>query len=222
MVSRISDCSGRFIVLDGPNGCGKSTQIQALKLRLEASGYDVVTTREPGGSPGAEEIRNLLVTGEANKWDAITELLLFSAARRNHIETMIKPALAAGKIVLCDRFVASTIAYQGFCGNMSLDLIKTITSVAIGEFQPDITVIFLINPTLGLQRATKRSNHDQQRYTAQDLDYHQRVKEGFLSLEVFKTTKIHTAFPIYEKDSIEDVTNSLVALFNSTFDLHIQ
>jgi len=178
MIKENDTKKGFFIVLDSCNGAGKSTQIKCLKERLEALDYDVITTREPGGTPGAEQVRELLVTGDPDRWDKISEIMLFSAARRNHVETLIKPSLAAGKIVLCDRFVPSTIAYQGFGRGVALDTIKHITKMAIGDFEPDLTFLFFIDPKVGLQRAASRRGHEM-RFESLDMDFHRRVQDGY-------------------------------------------
>jgi dTMP kinase len=170
--------TGLFIVLDGQDGSGKTTQVATLKDTLERIGYEVVTTREPGGSPGAEAVRSLLVNGDPGRWDGISELLLFAAARRNHVETVIKPALAAGKIVLCDRFVLSTMAYQGYGHGVSLGLIETITRIAIGDFEPDLTLLFYIDPAIGLQRAAQRRGGEE-RFESLGMAFHERVRSGF-------------------------------------------
>lgn len=171
---------GLFIVFDGPNGSGKSTQIALTKEKLEAAGFSVLVTREPGGSPGAEEVRNLVLNGTPGRWDPISEVLLFSAARRNHVETVIKPALDAGKIVLCDRFVMSTHAYQGGGHGVPAAVIYGATRFAIGDFEPNLTLVFCINTELGLQRASQRRQGAEDRFTVLELAFHERVNDTFL------------------------------------------
>ena len=170
--------TGRFIVFDGPDGASKSTQISVLKATLEALGHDVIVTREPGGSHGAEEVRNLLVNGSADRWDGLSELLMFTAARRNHIETVVKPALDAGKIVLCDRFVASTVAYQGYGQGVPLETIEIVTKLAIGDFSPDLTILMFIHPELGRLRSAQRRGAAE-RFESFDEQFQNRVSNAY-------------------------------------------
>lgn len=200
----MSEQKGLFIVFDGIDGSGKSTQVNLLKERLEGQGFTVIKTREPGGTPGAEEIRNLLVTGEANRWDGISELLLFAAARRNHIETLVKPALAEGKIVICDRFVASTIAYQGYGRQRNLDLIKQVMDIAIEDFTPDWTIFLTIDLEEGLRRATSRAGKEL-RFESMDLDFYRRVHAGYTAvyekmIKVGCCTELNTTTYLNETD----------------------
>ncbi len=182
--------TGLFIVLESNEGAGKSTQTACLNRLLTLEGYDVVTTREPGGSPGAEEVRRLLVTGEPGRWDGISELLMFSAARRNHVETLIKPAIAAGKIVISDRFVPSTFAYQGCGRGMDIALIKTVTQIAIGEFKPDLTFILDIPVELGLHRSRNLRKNTELRFETEDLAFHRRVRDGYLAYHMLHAGSI--------------------------------
>ena len=147
---------GRFITIEGGEGAGKSTQIRRLAERLTASGFEVVTTREPGGSPGAETIRSLLVTGEADRWSPTTETLLLYAARRDHIERVIEPALDRGAVVLCDRFHDSTRAYQGVAGAVDPALIAFLESHVLAGLSPDLTLVLDLPVEAGLGRAAAR------------------------------------------------------------------
>lgn len=180
-VSQTNKSPGFFIVFDGMDGSGKSTQIMKVKERLEARGHNVVITREPGGSPSAEDVRSLLVNGEPDRWDKLSELFLFTAARRNHVETLIKPALAEGSIVLCDRFVPSTVAYQGYGHGLDLDIIKNVTKLAIGNFKPDLLIIFECGLEEGLARTHKRRGTEM-RFESLDLDFHHRVRNGYKAI----------------------------------------
>lgn len=168
---------GKFITLEGPEGAGKTTQISCIAQELINRDYRVLTTREPGGSPGAEEIRQLLLNGSINKWDGMTEALLNAAARRNHLQETIEPALAQGTWVLCDRFTDSTIAYQAFGRGVERELIQQLMQLAIGDCQPDLTIMLMLEPAIGLQRTQKRG--EQNRYEAMQLKFHQAVYEGF-------------------------------------------
>jgi len=160
---------GVFITFEGGEGAGKSTQIAHLGERLRAAGRDVVTTREPGGSPGAEAIRALLVTGAADRWSPVSETLLMYAARRDHIERVIAPALARGAVVLCDRFADSTRAYQGAAGGAPAELIAALEAAVLGEAQPDLTLVLDLPVEAGLARAAARGPPDH-RVTGRHLD----------------------------------------------------
>lgn len=168
---------GKFISFEGTEGVGKTTQIQQVATALTAHGYEVIITREPGGSPGAEQIRELLLNGAINKWDGLTEALLNFAARRNHITTVIQPALAAGKIVLCDRFYDSTIAYQAFGHGVELAKIQQLISLSIDDFSPDLTLLLSLPVEEGLARTQTRG--EQNRYEAMELAFHRKVAQGF-------------------------------------------
>ncbi len=172
---------GRFITLEGGEGAGKSTQARRLADRLTARGHKVAVTREPGGSPGAESIRELLVTGQADRWCPITETLLMYAARRDHIERTIAPALAAGDWVVSDRFADSTRAYQGAGGGAPASLIQTLERHVLGETRPDLTLILDLPVDEGLARAMARS-HAETRFEAKGAAFHERLREGFLAI----------------------------------------
>jgi len=147
--------SARFITLEGVDGSGKSTQAKLLKEALEAQGHTVLLTREPGGSPGAEEIRSLVLEGEPDRWSAETEILLFTAARRDHLERTILPALEAGTVVICDRFVDSTRVYQGLTRGDLREVVDKLHVLMIGR-EADLTLVFDMDPVLGLARAKAR------------------------------------------------------------------
>jgi len=176
---------GRFITLEGGEGAGKSTQLrrlaETLRDSLRTRGVELVPTREPGGSPGAEEIRGLLVTGETGRWSATTEALLHTAARRDHLERTVWPALEAGNWVLCDRFFDSTMAYQGYGLGLGRDLIETLQTAALGGFRPDLTLILDIDVETGLRRAVARHGGED-RYERMDIGFHQRLRDGFLDI----------------------------------------
>ena len=172
---------GRFITLEGGEGAGKSTQVRRLADRLTARGHVVVATREPGGSTGAESIRELLVTGQADRWSPVTETLLMYAARRDHIERTIAPALAAGDWVVSDRFADSTRAYQGAGGGAPASLIQTLERHVLGETRPDLTLILDLPADVGMARTTSR-NHAETRFEAKGAAFHERLREGFLAI----------------------------------------
>ena len=171
---------GHFISFEGGEGAGKSTQIRRLAERLQAAGYDVVVTREPGGSPGAEAIRELLVNGAADRWSPVTETLLMYAARRDHVERVIRPALARGAVVLCDRFADSTRAYQGAGGDAPATLIASLEDHVLGGTVPHLTLILDLPAEVGLTRAEARGGAA--RFESKGLEFHQRLRAGYLEI----------------------------------------
>lgn len=171
---------GKFISFEGIDGCGKSTQAKILSTKLTDCGNKVLLTREPGGSEGAEEIRNLLLKGNPDRWSAETELLLFTAARRDHLERTILPALESGTTVICDRFSDSTRVYQGVTRGDLRDLVDKLDDAMIPR-QPDITILIDLDPNIGLTRALERSNTEA-RFEDFGLEMQIKLREGFLSL----------------------------------------
>lgn len=172
---------GYFITFEGGEGAGKSTQLRRLAQRLDAAGREVVVTREPGGSAGAEAIRDLLVNGEVDRWSPMAETLLFYAARADHLERVIRPALDRGAVVLCDRFSDSTRAYQGVAGALGPDLIETLERHVVGKATPDLTLILDLPPEEGLARATGRGGAEA-RFEAKGAAFHAALREAFLSI----------------------------------------
>jgi len=170
----------RFISLEGIDGSGKSTQAATLAQRLNAMGRDVVRTREPGGSPGAEEIRSLLVEGDPGRWSPETEMLLFTAARRDHLERVIQPAIAAGKTVVCDRFADSTRVYQGAARAERRDVVDALHQLMIGV-EPDLTIILDMDPKAALSRGLARGSGED-RFEDMGLGFQTRLAEGFRAL----------------------------------------
>ena len=170
----------KFISFEGGEGAGKSTQIQQLAAYIESCGKQVCTTREPGGSVGAEEIRDLLVMGEADRWDSTTETLLLAAARRSHMNDLITPALNNGDWVLCDRFIDSTKAYQGYGQGLDLAVIARLREIAVGNFIPALTILLDISVEDGLARAASRGGAA--RYEQMDISMHLRIRDGFLKM----------------------------------------
>ena len=171
---------GRFISIEGIDGSGKSTQARLLAEHLRESGGDVVLTREPGGSPGAEEIRRLLVEGDPARWSAETEILLFTAARRDHLERTIGPALAAGKAVVTDRFADSTRVYQGAARADLRPLVDKLHALMIGR-EPDLTLILDMDPAAALDRGLAR-NSGEDRFEDMGADFQARLRDGFRAL----------------------------------------
>lgn len=171
---------GRFITFEGGEGSGKSTQIKRLADRLEAEGVRTLVTREPGGSPGAEIVRHLVLSGVGKVLGASGEALLFAAARDDHVHQVIAPALERGKWVLCDRFTDSTRVYQGKLGSADIKLIRAMERVTIGELQPDLTVILDVPAEEGLARAAKRRGEAAaDRFEAEDITFHRRLREAY-------------------------------------------
>lgn len=175
----------KFITFEGIEGCGKSTQTKKLSEFLLKKKIPSILTREPGGTRVAEEIRNILVNGEIDKLDSTTEVLLNFAARRDHIKKLIKPAIDAKNIVICDRFFDSTVAYQGFAGGVDLAVIEKIKKAAIADFEPDITFLIDVDVKVAMKRILKRG--DNNRYEKMSLEFHESVRAGFL--EIAKANK---------------------------------
>ena len=174
--------AGRFITLEGGEGVGKSTLAKGLALAIEASGQAVVTTREPGGTPGADQIRALLVTGESGRWSALTETLLFTAARNDHLERVIRPALARGDWVLCDRYTDSTHAYQAAADGVAAATVDALTALIVAP-TPDLTIVLDLDPAIGLARAGSTAAGEA-RYEGRDVNFHRRVRAAFLARAV--------------------------------------
>jgi dTMP kinase len=172
---------GKFISLEGGEGAGKSTQARLLRARLESQGLNVLLTREPGGSPGAEEIRKLLVEGEPDRWTPLAETLLFLAARADHVARAIAPALEAGTWVISDRFADSTFVYQGIARGLGIDRVRALQRAALGDFQPDLTIVLDVNPREGLARADVRGAAEN-RFERFDAAFHARLRDGFLAI----------------------------------------
>ena len=172
---------GHFITFEGGEGAGKSTQARRLALALEEHGHGVVVTREPGGSPGAEDIRSLIVSGDTDKWTPLTETLLVFAARADHLDRTVRPALEHGKWVICDRFVDSTFAYQGIGQGMSAETITELRDLVVGGDMPALTLILDLPVEIGLDRAGKR-DHDEDRFERMGDSFHQKLRQAFLDI----------------------------------------
>ncbi len=200
---------GKFITVEGGEGAGKSTQVRLLTEALGRVGIDALATREPGGSPGAEAIRRLLLEGDAERWDATGETLLFFAARRDHVARTIQPALAAGKWVICDRFTDSTIAYQGYGRGLPLDELTALRHFAIGDFRPDLTLILDLPVDQGLARAASRSTAD--RFERLDRTFHQRLRDGFLAIATAEPERCAVIDGSAEVDAVHRAIISAVA-----------
>ena len=170
---------GRFITLEGGEGAGKTEQTARLRSVLEARGVETLATREPGGSPGAENIRSLLVSGPVERWEPLTEAMLHAAARRDHVLHTIEPALKRGLWVISDRFVDSMIVYQGYGQGADLAVLERLSALSLGGFEPDLTVVLDVPVAEGLRRASARAGSN--RYERMGTDFHKRVREGFIA-----------------------------------------
>ena len=178
---------GRFISIEGGEGAGKSTQVGFLVAALDRAGIPVRATREPGGSPGSEAIRRLLIEGEGDRWDAIGEALLLVAARRDHVARLIAPALAQAVWVVSDRFADSTMAYQGYGRGVALEDLATLHRFAVGDFAPDLTAILDLPVEIGLARAAARSPAD--RFERLDRGFHEKLRHGFHQIAADNPTR---------------------------------
>ncbi|MGR3623232.1 dTMP kinase [Pseudophaeobacter sp.] len=172
--------SGLFLTFEGIDGSGKSTQCKRLAASLRAAGHDVILTREPGGSPGAEEIRRMVLEGNPDRWSAETEILLFTAARRDHLERTILPALEAGKVVICDRFADSTRMYQGMSRGDLRATVDQLHALMIGR-EPDLTMLIDMDPAVGLSRAKGRQGTEE-RFEDFGIGLQEKMRAGFLTL----------------------------------------
>lgn len=173
---------GRFISLEGGEGAGKSTQLQALAEALSGRGLTVLVTREPGGSPGAEAIRKLLLEGDESRWNPRAEALLFAAARSDHVEKMIEPALERGEWVLSDRFLDSSLAYQGEAGGLGIDAVRDLHRFGSLDFLPDRTLVLILDESEGALRARARDGHLGDRIGSRPPSYHASVDAGFRAI----------------------------------------
>ncbi|CUH44452.1 dTMP kinase [Ruegeria atlantica] len=198
--------AGLFLTFEGIDGSGKSSQARMLAEHLRGLGYDVVLTREPGGSAGAEEIRSLVLEGDPDRWSAETEILLFTAARRDHLERTIRPALAEGKVVICDRFADSTRMYQGLSRGDLRGLVDQLHDLMIGR-EPDTTVLIDMDPETGLSRAKGRQGTEE-RFEDFGLDLQQQMRAGFLALADEYSDRFRVVDGNRDMDSVaQDVTD---------------
>lgn len=199
---------GMFITFEGGEGAGKSTQCRRLKSELERQGYEVVLTREPGGVPEAEKIRDLLVQRDGGNWTPMAECLLFFAARQMHVEKLIKPALAAGKIVISDRFTDSTVAYQGYGHGFDLVTIHAIEKLTLGGFEPDITFLLDLPVEEGLRRSLKQKDqaagreNTEDRFEKMDTSFHEKLRQGFLKIASENPDRCHVIDATQSSDNV--------------------
>ena len=196
---------GRFVSLEGGEGVGKSTQVRALAQALRERGLDVLITREPGGSDGAERIRELLLSGSDDRWGAPAEALLFAAARADHTMKTIRPALDEGRWVLSDRFVDSSLAYQGGAGGLGIEAVRAINAFGIGEHFPDRTLVLSLND--GAERARARDGENSDRIGSRPDDYHRKVEAAF---RLIAAEEPHRVRLVDASGAPEDVTERLL------------
>lgn len=196
---------GRFISLEGGEGAGKSTQLRALADELRSRGIEVVETREPGGSEGAERIRELLLTGADDRWSAKAEALLFAAARTDHVDKVIRPAILAGKWVISDRFVDSSLAYQGGAGELGIEAVRAINAFGIDEWFPDRTLVLAL--VEGGARARARDNEGSDRIGGRPETYHQKVDLAFRQVAAEEPERVRI---VDASGTPEEVTERLI------------
>ncbi len=201
---------GRFISFEGGEGGGKSTQVRRLTEALKDKGIPCLATREPGGSPGAESIRELLVRGEAGRWDPMTETLLHFAARRDHVAAIIEPALGEGTWVVCDRYTDSTIAYQGYGQGVETSIIEDLHRKTVGNLWPDATIILDVAVRQGLDRTAGRGN-GRDRYEGMGIDFHERSREGFLEIAKRNGERCVVVDAARSADSVHDAVMAFIA-----------
>ena len=197
---------GLFISFEGGEGVGKSTQIELLKTSLTKKNINVLSTREPGGTKEGELIRKFLVSGEINSWDSYSESLLFNALRREHINKIINPSLFKGDIVLCDRFIDSTIVYQGVGGAINETLLLSLHKNFCYDLYPDITFFLSLDPKVGLDRTLSRNNKTENRFENMGLSYHQKIQDGFKALSNKNNKRF---FEINAELSVEKISNQI-------------
>lgn len=199
-----------FITFEGGEGTGKSTQSKLLSARLTQENKNVVLTREPGGSPGAELIRSLLVTGSADRWAPMSEILLMYAARADHWQNLIQPALKNGKWVICDRFADSSTAYQGYGRGLDLYFINTLYKNTVGTEKPKRTYVFDLDPAIGLERSHRRLEKTQHtaiegRFESLEIAFHERVRQGFLKIAQQEPTRCKIIDALLPQEEIHQI-----------------
>jgi dTMP kinase len=213
----LTTARGLFVTFEGGEGAGKSTQIRLLAEALRARGHTVVTTREPGGSPGAEALRHVLLSGAAEPFGVRMEALLFAAARADHLDCVIRPALLRGEIVLCDRFVDSSRVYQGVTGNLEPPLMAALERVSIGATMPDVTLVLDLPADVGLQRARRRAGASTEvatpdRFEKEKLEIHEKRRQGFLDIAAREPERCRVLDASFDVDHIARDILSEVAL----------
>lgn len=207
----MADANGLFVSFEGGEGAGKSTQIRRLAERLRERGHEVLVTREPGGSLGAEAVRHVLLSGAAEVFGTRMEAILFAAARNDHVEEVIRPALARGIVVLCDRFMDSSRVYQGVTGNLESDYIEALQRVAVNGVVPDCTLILDIPAEVGLERARKRASAAAapDRFEKEEMQTHEKRREAFLDIAAREPARCHV---IDAQQSEDDIATEIAGI----------
>jgi len=208
----------KMIVIDGVDGAGKGVQSRRLLMSLENAGLDAILTREPGGSPAAEDIRKLLVEGDPEKWDSMTELLLMYASRRTHLRDTIWPAIEADRWVISDRFADSSRAFQGIAGELGLDLVENIHQLVVGSFQPGLVLILDLPESIALQRAASRGDNED-RFEKKGSDYHSKVRQAFREIALSNPQKYSL---IDANQTIDHVSQQILEAINGHFNLSLE
>ena len=212
LISQSTKSKGLFITFEGGEGVGKTTQINLLKSYLLNINYKVVCSREPGGTIEGEQVRKLLVSGSSKTWDPMSEALMFNASRRQHINKIILPSLDKGNIVLCDRFIDSTIVYQGYAGSIEQSILKKKNKKFCYNLYPDLTFFLDLDASLGLKRTRKRSDYkEENRFENFGLDYHNKISKGFNNLAKNNKERIIT---IDASESIEQISKNIINFIN--------
>lgn len=196
---------GLFITMEGPDGSGKSTQIELLRDYLSHKGYDIIVCREPGGTPISEAVRQVILNKDFTEMGNMTELLLYASARAQLVEEVIRPAINAGKVVICDRFVESSVVYQGIARGMGIDLVYDVNRFAIGDTMPNITFFIDVDAQTGIARKKKQAELD--RMEREALDFHIKVVEGYRTLAAMNSDRIHR---IDGNLSIEEIHRQII------------
>lgn len=212
--------AGRFITLEGGEGSGKTTQIRLLQSAFDAAAIDTLFTREPGGTDGADHIRALLLRADSESWDDVAELLLFYAARREHVMKRVRPALAEGKTVICDRFADSSRIYQGVARGLGDEYVLALHRLTLGDFQPDLTLWLDVDVEAGLGRTQGREQGaEETRFENQKRDFHHRVRDGFTQLAEREPQRIAQ---IDAARSIAEVHADIIHAVNTRLSLNLQ
>jgi dTMP kinase len=208
---RVADRTGIFITFEGGEGVGKSTQIRRLADRLRRRGRDVLVTREPGGSPGAEAVRHVLLSGMAESFGVRMEAILFAAARSDHVEEVIRPALETGAVVLCDRFVDSSRVYQGVTGNLEVDFIEALQRIATNGVMPDLTFILDLPAETGLGRARRRGGEEApDRFEREEIETHEKRRQAYLDIAAAEPERCRVVDAGRSEDDIAEEILSMV------------
>jgi dTMP kinase len=207
--------NGLFISFEGGEGAGKSTQIRLLAAALQRLGHDVLVTREPGGSPGAEAVRHVLLSGAAEAFGTRMEAILFAAARNDHVEEVIRPALMQGKVVLCDRFMDSSRVYQGVTGNLESIFIEALQRIAVDGVVPDCTLILDLPASVGLERARRRgaavaAGTEPDRFEREEMETHEKRREAFLDIAAREPDRCRVVDALRPPEAIANEITSIV------------